>query len=95
MDRQVEASKILLQRALPRLLLGRQLCDEGLILRINLRILSRLLHGGLRGNLALGRRDGVTRAALGLSQRGDAVNVTPDELNALIGQTNRLGTVQR
>ncbi len=54
-----------------------------------------VIHGWLDGNLELGLRYGVTLAALALSQYGDMVLTTPDELAALVAQTNRAGSVQR
>lgn len=54
-----------------------------------------VIHGWLDGDLAQGLRSGVTLAALALSQHGDMVLTTPDELAALIARTNRGGAVQR
>ena len=54
-----------------------------------------VLHGWLNGDLALGLRYGVTLAALALSQHGDAVITTREEVEALTTSTHVLGTVQR
>ena len=54
-----------------------------------------VLHGWFSGDLALGLRYGVTLAALALSQHGDAVITTLDEVTALLGSTHNTGTVHR
>ncbi|MEO8397076.1 MAG: sugar kinase [Chloroflexota bacterium] len=54
-----------------------------------------VLHGWMNGDLALGLRYGVTLAALALSQHGDAVITTREEVTALVESTHALGTVQR
>ncbi|MEP7293226.1 MAG: sugar kinase [Chloroflexota bacterium] len=54
-----------------------------------------VIHGWLDGDLALGLRYGVTLAALALSQRGDAVMTTPEEVAALMANTSGTGFVQR
>ncbi len=51
--------------------------------------------GWLDGDFALGLRQGVTLAALALSQRGDAVITTPEEVAALMASTSAVGFVQR
>jgi 2-dehydro-3-deoxygluconokinase len=43
-----------------------------------------VIHGWLEGDLAAGLRYGITLAALALSQRGDAVVTTREELAALV-----------
>lgn len=54
-----------------------------------------VIHGWLGGDLELGLRYGVTLAALALSQHGDAVITTPQELAALLSQTHGGSTVVR
>ncbi len=54
-----------------------------------------VIHGWLEDDLAFGLRCGVMLAALALSQHGDAVITTPDELAALMEAVHRTGTVQR
>jgi 2-dehydro-3-deoxygluconokinase len=44
-----------------------------------------VIHGWLDGDLAKGLRYGTMLAALALSQHGDMVVVTPEELTALLG----------
>lgn len=54
-----------------------------------------VIHGWLDGDLKLGLRLGVTLAALALSQHGDAVVTTPQELDALMAQTYGNSSVLR
>lgn len=54
-----------------------------------------VIHGCLEDDMALGLRYGVALAALALSQYGDAVITTPDEIATLIERTNASGAVQR
>ncbi len=54
-----------------------------------------IVHGWLQGEFAYGLRCGVTLAALALSQHGDDVITTLDELAELLATTHRVGTVQR
>lgn len=54
-----------------------------------------VMHGWLDDDLALALRCGVTLAGLALSQRGDAVITTPEELAALMKNTDSTGLVQR
>jgi 2-dehydro-3-deoxygluconokinase len=49
-----------------------------------------VIHGWLYGNFSAGARYGVTCAALALSQLGDMVVTTPDELERLVGQSATL-----
>ncbi len=51
--------------------------------------------GWLDGDLLRGLRTGVTLAALALSQRGDSVITTPEEVAALMASTSAAGFVQR
>lgn len=54
-----------------------------------------VIHGWLDGDFARGLQTGVTLAALALSQRGDAVITTPEEVSALMASTSAIGFVQR
>jgi 2-dehydro-3-deoxygluconokinase len=54
-----------------------------------------IIHGWLDGDLALGLRYGVMLAALKLSQRGDTVITTPEEVASLMSSTYSTGTVNR
>jgi 2-dehydro-3-deoxygluconokinase len=54
-----------------------------------------VMHGWLDGDLALGLRYGVTLAGLAISQHGDAVITTPEEVAALLTNTSVAGLVQR
>lgn len=54
-----------------------------------------VMHGWLDGDMALGLRCGVTLAGLALSQHGDAVITTPEELASLLATTSTAGLVQR
>lgn len=54
-----------------------------------------VIHGWLDGDFARGLQTGVTLAALALSQRGDAVITTPEEVAALMASTSVTGLVQR
>ncbi len=54
-----------------------------------------IIHGWLQGEFTYGLRCGVTLAALALSQHGDDVITTPDELAELLATTNIIGSVQR
>lgn len=56
---------------------------------------SGVIHGWLEGDLDLGLRYGVALAALALSQHGDAVITTQQELEMLIAQTHGGSTVLR
>ncbi|MCC6803997.1 MAG: sugar kinase [Anaerolineae bacterium] len=56
---------------------------------------SGVIHGWLDGDLDLGLRYGVALAALALSQHGDAVITTPQELAGLIAQTHGGSAVVR
>ena len=54
-----------------------------------------VIHGWLDRDLNKGLRWGVMLAALALSQHGDALITTTDEVTALLATTHRIGTVQR
>ena len=54
-----------------------------------------IIHGWLQNEFAYGLRCGVTLAALALSQHGDDVITTPDELADLLAATHNVGSVQR
>ncbi len=54
-----------------------------------------VLHGWLDGALDKGLQTGVILAALALSQRGDAVITTPEEVAALLQATHKGGIVHR
>lgn len=75
------------QEALPVQVIDRLGAGDGLAAGV--------LHGWLAGDLALGLRYGVALAALVLSQRGDAVITTPEEVAALTERTHTIGTVNR
>jgi 2-dehydro-3-deoxygluconokinase len=54
-----------------------------------------VIHGWLEGDLSLGLRSGVVLAALAISQHGDQVITSPDEVATLVSGTSNAGFVQR
>ncbi len=82
-----DGSQMILQEALPVQVIDRLGAGDGLAAGV--------LHGWLSGDLALGLRYGVTLAALALSQHGDAVITTPEEVATLMEHTHTTGAVNR
>jgi 2-dehydro-3-deoxygluconokinase len=76
-----DGAKLLREPALPVVIIDRLGAGDALS--------AGLLHGWLDGNLAQGLRYGVTLAALALSQHGDFLIVSKEELESLLATVGR------